>query len=250
LATSSGTRVRGVGTAASRAAITGGRVLQGSAYAHIIKSEADRRLPWSHHLSRPGIVETLGKADHADLADGFLTAKPIREILDLGAISGWMMDRVQESSTLDRRQPFKMARTRMRWVVVVNGEQSADNRTHFTIDNEITRTVRLTVNEDDLLAAVELCENLALHDWLLTTLLALIERSRGARGGRPQVVEQLQPAIDDLLHLWMPEARLDKSMLSLWQGLEQRTGFTKQWTASVSWIRDQVMLNIITLLSS
>lgn len=250
LPTSSRSQVRGVGTAVSRAAITGGRVLQGSAYAHIIKSEADRRLLWSHHLSRPGIVETLTRADRADLAGGFLTTKPAREILDLGAISGRMMDRVQGSSELDRKQPFRMARTRMRWVAVVSGEQSADNRTHFTIDNETTRTVRLTVNEDDLLAAVELCENLALHDWLLTTLLTLIERTRSGRGGRPQVVERLQPAIDDLLHLWMPEARLDKSMLPLWQGLEQRTGFTQQWTASVSWIRDQVMLNIITLLST
>lgn len=250
LATSSRSQVRGVGTAVSRAAITGGRILQGSAYAHITKSEADRRLPWSHHLSRPGIVETLGKADRADLAGGFLTTDPAPKILDLGAISGRMMDQVQGSSELDRKQPFRMARTRMRWVAVVNGEQPEDNRTHFTINNEITRTVRLTVSEDDLLAAVELCEDLALHDWLLTTLLALIERSRSGRGGRPQVVEGLQPAIDDLLHLWMPEARLDKSMLPLWKGLEQRTGFTKQWTASVSWIRDQVMLNIITLLSS
>lgn len=250
LATSSGARVRGVGTAVSRAAITGGRVLQGSAYTHIIKSEADRRLPWSHHLSRPGIVETLSKADRADLADGFLTAEPAAEILDLGAISGRMMDRVQWPSELDRRQPFRMARTRMRCVVMVNEAQSADNRTQFSIDNETTRTVRLTVGPNDRLAAVELCEDLALHDWLLTTLLELIKRSRSGQGGRAQVVERLRPAIDDLLHLWMPAARLDKSMLPLWQGLEQRAGFTKQWVASVSWIRDQVTLNTITLLSS
>lgn len=250
MATSSRSQVRAVGTAASRASITGGRVVQGSAYAHITKSEADRRLPWSHHLARPGIVETLGKADRADLAGGFLTTDPAPEILDLSAISGRMLDRVQGSSRLDRGQPFRMARTRMRWVVVVNGAQLADNRTQFTINDETTRTVRLTVGTNDPLAAVELCEDLALHDWLLTTLLELIKRSRSERGGRPHVVERLRPAIDDLLHLWMPAARLDKSMLPLWQDLEQQPGFTKQWEASVSWIRDQVTLNTITLLSS
>lgn len=250
LATSSGARVRGIGTAASRAAITGGRVLQGSAYAYITKSEADRRLPWSHYLSRPGIVETLGKADRADLAGGFLTAGPAPESLDLGAISGRVMDMVQRSAELDRRPPFKIARTRMRCVVAVNEAQPADSRAHVTIDSATTRTLRLTVGENDLLAAVELGEDLALHDWLLTALLELIERSRSGRRARQQVVERLRPAIDDLLHLWMPAARLDKSMLPLWQSLEQQPGFTKQWAASVSWIRDQVALSTIMLLSS
>ncbi|MBV9163543.1 MAG: hypothetical protein JO281_18780 [Pseudonocardiales bacterium] len=247
LATASGARARGIGTAVSRAAITGGRVLQGSAYTHITKSEADRRLPWSHYLSRPGIVETLGKADRADLAGGFLTAGPAPESLDLGAISGRAMDMVQRSSELDRKPPFKMARIRMRCVVAVNEAQPADSRPHVTIDSATTRTLRLTVGENDLLAAVELCEDLALHDWLLTALLELIERSRS---GRSQVVERLRPAIDDLLHLWMPAARLDKSMLPLWRSLEQQPGFTKQWAASVSWIRDQVALSTIMLLSS
>jgi hypothetical protein len=109
LATSSGARVRGIGTAVSRTSITGGRILQGSAYAHITKSEADRRLPWSHYLSRPGVIETLGKADHTDLAGGFLTARPAPVSLDLGAISGRVMDMVQRSSELDRTPPFKMA---------------------------------------------------------------------------------------------------------------------------------------------
>jgi hypothetical protein len=251
LATSSGARVRGIGTAVSRAAITGGRVLQGSAYASIIRSEADRRLPWSHYLSRPGFVETLGRADRADLAGGFLTTRPAPESLDLGAISGRMMDLVQQRSPeLDRRPPFRMARTRMRCVVMVNEAQPADSRVHFTIDDATTRTLRLTVSENDLHAAVELCEDLALHDWLLTALLELIERSRSGRGVRHQVVDRLRPAINNLLHLWMPAARLDKFMLPFWRSLEQQPGFTKQWEVSVGWIRDQVALNAIMLLSS
>jgi hypothetical protein len=64
----------------------------------------------------------------------------------------------------------------------------------------------LTVEAQDLHAAVELCEDLALHDWLLTALLQLIEHSRHARNARPQLINRLQPAIDHLLHLWMPAA--------------------------------------------
>jgi hypothetical protein len=234
----------------SHATITGGRVLQGSAYAQITKSNADRRLPWSHYLSRPGIIETLGKTDFADLASGFLDAKPTPLILDLGAISGRVMDVVQQSPEFDRRPPFKMARTRMRCVITLKKAEHEDSQAQFTIDSLTGRTLRLTVGAENLPAAVELCEDLALHDWLLTALLRLIEYSSHDRNARPQLIDRLQPAIDHLLHLWMPAARLDKSMLPLWQSLEQQPGFTKQWTASVSWVRDQVALSTIMQLGS
>lgn len=251
LATSSTAHVRGIGTVVSRAAITGGRILQGLAYAHITKSEADHRLPWSHYLSRPGVVETPGKADRTDLIQGFLVTRPDQEILNMGAISGRAMDTVQQRSLeFDRRPPFTMPRTRMRCVVVVPETRHAEARIHLTIDSPTTRTLRLTVDEDKLLAAVGLCEDLALHDWLLTALLKLIERSQSARGARPRMIKRLEPAIDNLLHLWMPAVRLDEFVLPLWRSLEQKSGFTKQWVASVGWIRDQVASNIITLLSS
>lgn len=250
LVTSSGARVRGVGTAVSRAAITGGHILQGSAYTHVVRSEVDRRLPWFHYLARPGIIETLGKTDRADLAGGFLTVTSAPVSLDLGAISGRVMDIVQRSPELDRTPPFRIARTRLRWVAAVDDTQPADSRAQFTVDSATARTLRLTVRENDLSAAVELCEDLALHDWLLTALINLIERSRIGASPRPQVVDRLRPAIDYLLHLWMPAARLNKSMLPLWRSLERQPGFTKQWEASVSRIRDQVALSTIALLGA
>src|SRR5262249_16451004 len=117
-------------------------------------------------------------------------------------------------------------------------------------DSLTGRTLRLTVPAKDLPAAVELCEDLALHDWLLTALLKLIEHSRHERSARQQLINRLQPAIDHLLHLWIPPRRLDQSMLPLWQSLEQQPGFTKQWTTSVGWVRDQVALSAIMLLGS
>jgi hypothetical protein len=250
LVTSSGARIRGIGTAVSHVTITGGRVLQGSTYAQIIKGDADRRLPWSHYLSRPGVIETLGKTDFSDLVGGFLATSLPPVSLNLGAISGRKMDQVQRSSEFDRKPPFRMARTRMRCIVAFNEAEHEDSRAQFTIDNATSRTLRLTISAKDLPAAVELCEDLALHDWLLTALLQLIEHSRHNRGTRSQLINKLHPAIDHLLHLWMPAARLNKSMLPLWLSLEQQPGFTKQWTASVSWVRDQVVLNTIMLLES
>src|SRR5690242_11003593 len=41
-----GPKVRGVGTTLSRVAITGGHVVQGSAYARVGRGDAGRRLPW------------------------------------------------------------------------------------------------------------------------------------------------------------------------------------------------------------
>lgn len=250
LATSSGARVRGIGTAVSRAAITGGHVLQSSTYAQVVKSDADRRLPWSHYLSRPGAIETLGKTDHADLAGGFLTTKQAPVSLDLGAISGRVMDMVQRSAGLDHTLPFRMARTRLRWVVAIDTAQPAASRARFAIDSATVRTLRLKVVDNDLPAAVELCEDLALHDWLLTALLKMIERSRIGASPRSQVVDRLRPAIDYLLHLWMPAARLNESMLPLWGSLERQPGFTKQWEASVNRIRDQVALSTIAQLGA
>lgn len=250
LATSSGARVRGIGTAVSRASITGGHLLQGSAYTQIVKGEAGRRLPWSHYLSRPGFVETVGKVDPADLADGFLAAKAAPASLDLGAMGGRVMDTVQRSAGLDRKPPFRAARTRLRWVVAVDESTQADRRSRFTIETALVRTLRLTVRPAELPAAVELCQDVALHDWLLTALLGVIERSRIGASPRQDVVDRLQPAIDYLLHLWMPAARLDQAMLPLWESFERQPGFSRQWDASVSRIRDQVALSTIVQLGA
>ncbi len=250
LPTSSGARVRGIGTAISHATITGGHVLQGSTYARVVKSEADRRLPWSHYLSRPGVVETVGKVGRDDLADGFTAAKPSAVDLDLGAVSGRCMDAVQVSPGLDRTLPFRPQRTQLRWVAAAGGHGTADGPVRFTIQTGTLRTLRLGLGEHDVPTVVALCEDLALHDWLLTTLLELIERSRLGAGPQVQVVTRLRPAIDYLLHLWMPAARVDRSVLPIWESLERRPGFTRQWEVSVNRIRDQIAVSAVALLSA
>jgi hypothetical protein len=244
-------QARCVGTAVSRAILTGGRILQGSAYARIGRSRISRRLPWSHYLSRPGVVEAIGKMGLRDVASGFAASPQQPESLNLGAIGARAMNAVQHATRLDRRTPFRMARTGLRWIVVpATGPPSV----WFGVDGEYRRTllIRLAVDlrSEDPNRIVELCEDLALHDWLLTAVAELIDRSRIGAAPPEEVVGRLKPAIDELLHLWMPAARLDRSLIELWESLELRPGFSRQWKAAVDRIRDQVAMTTIAMLSA
>lgn len=251
LPTRSGARSRAVGTAASRAMITGGHVLQASTRVRLVQGESTRRLPWSYYLSRPGTVQTIGRVERGDLVPGFLAARPPAGTLDLGAISGRMMDSVQRTAGLDRRPPFRAARTRLRWLAgPVDPAGGSEVAVRFTIHDENLRTVRLGATADEPDRVAELAEDLALHDWLLSTVLRIVERTRfGAEPGT-RVVQRLRPAIDHLLHLWMPAARLDHSMTGVWESLERHPGFTRQWNASVARIRDQVAVTTLALFGS
>jgi hypothetical protein len=250
LPTLSGRAVRGVGTVVSRASITGGHVAQGSAYAGVDRSPANRRLAWSYYLTRQGQIETIGKADGADLAAGF--AKPTQSTgtLDVGAIGGRALDAVQRSTRLDRQPPFRTQRTRMRWVVTPTDDEGVEATGRFTVESATRRTLTLVVPRPHLHEIVDLCEDLALHDWLLTTLLTLLDVSFAGPGTRTQRIARLRPAIDTLLHLWMPGARVDESLQPVWRALERKPGFTRQWEASVNRIRDQMTLGTIALLEA
>ncbi|MFY1673840.1 SCO2521 family protein [Plantactinospora sp. WMMB334] len=249
LPTRSGSRTRGVGTVVSRAAVTGGHVLQGSTYTRLDRAASNRRLTWSHYLARPGWVETIGKVDVRDVSAGFLGAHQ-SQTLNLGAISARLIDAVQSSARLDRRPPFRTKRTRLRWSVLPAADATSEARGKLRIESDTLRTLELTAPPEAVPALVEFCEDLALHDWLLTTLLSLIEFSLTGPGTRTQKVHRLRPAIDCLLHLWMPAARLDESVLPVWHDLEHRPGFTRQWQTSVTRIRDQVTLSTIALLEA
>jgi hypothetical protein len=100
------------------------------------------------------------------------------------------------------------------------------------------RVARIEVTRADPAAVAVLCEDLALHDWLLTTLTAVIDRSLRGDRGTPRALELLRPAVDCLLHLWMPGAHVDDDLATVWDGLERRPGFSRQWLSSVQRIRD------------
>jgi hypothetical protein len=240
-----GAKVRAVGTVISRTVITGDHVLQGSSFTEVEgKPSAYRRL-WSHYLAYPGRLETLSKASAQSLAQGFLScAGGSRELLDLGAITTRITDAVSLDPKLDQDVPFKSASTSLRWAVT---DSPGPQRLIFSVESDTNRTLSLPAGDVELSSLATLCEDLALHDWLLTTLLALIERSGLGSRARRDVIKLLAPAVDHLLHLWMPAARINQPLTELWESLENRPGFSRQWRANVERVRDQMTLAAVGL---
>ncbi|MEU1749819.1 SCO2521 family protein [Micromonospora arida] len=239
-------QLRGVGAVVTRAIITGGRIVQASSVIHVVAGE--RRQPWSHYLANPGVLETVGKLDVADLGAGFLHGNNA-DVLNLEAITGRVLDGVQMSDLLDRRPPLRTARTRLRWTAQAAERPNRDVSAVVTVDSPTLRTVELVLDPQDVPAAVAgLCEDLALHDWLLTMLSSLVESvvTRSASG--QEHVERLRPVLEHLLHLWLPGARVHPRLRPIWDQLEQVPGFSRQWNSSVNWIRDQISVSNMALL--
>jgi hypothetical protein len=265
--TGTGARVRAVGTVLTHAAVVGGRVLQTSSYTRIDPAGAHRRLPWSHYTARPGLLETLGPAEPRDLCSGYLAQEQTTECLDLGSISERLARRMQSSPLLDGRQPLRFQWTRLRWTALYGAEPGAgggEPAAQFILENDTVRALSLLIprpawaapgaasqHADTLLEAIlELCRDLALHDWVLTTVTRRIERTDLGAGDRARAVEELRPAIDHLLHLWMPGARVADELAAVWEGFERRPGFTRQWEAAVARVRDQLALQTLQLLAT
>ncbi|MFR9799591.1 SCO2521 family protein [Streptomyces sp. MS06] len=243
-----GARVRAVGTVAARAALTEGRLLQTTAYAGLPARGPDRRRPWGDYLVRPGLLEPLGKLPVQAAADGALRG-PERGELDLGMIAEGLLARLARHPLLDHKAPFKSRRTRLRWAAVRAREGEAPTLDRFTLAEDGLRTVRLSLPQPASLTAVAgLCEDLALHDWLLTTVVQLLDSSRLGAADGPAAVLALRPAVDHLLHLWMPGARVEPSLAPLWEVLERTPGFTRQWQNLVQRIRDQLAVQTVPLL--
>ncbi|WP_089006964.1 SCO2521 family protein [Micromonospora viridifaciens] len=239
-------QLRGVGAVVTRAIITGGRIVQASSTIEVVAGQ--RRRPWSHYLANPGVLETVGKLDAADLAAGFLYGNAA-DVLNLEAITGRVLDGVQMSELLDRRPPLRAARTRLRWAAQVDQRPGTAGRAVVAVESPTVRTVKLEVGSPDALAAVAgLAEDLALHDWLLTTLSALQEAAVTRAVPTQEHIERLRPVLEHLLHLWLPGARVDPRLRPVWDQLERVPGFSRQWKSSVNWIRDQIAVGNMTLL--
>ncbi|MFE0818791.1 SCO2521 family protein [Streptomyces sp. NPDC058794] len=248
LPSANGARVRAVGTVAARAALTEGRVLQASARLQLPGTGPDQRRPWGEYLVRPSVVEPLGKLPHEAVAQGVLDG-PRHGDLDAGLIADGLLTRLLRHPLLDQSPPFRSRPTRLRWAALPAHPGEGPALEHFTLAEDELRTVRLRVPQDTSAADLAaLCEDLALHDWLLTTVVRMLDGVRlgsGTARDTAAVVRSLGPAVDHLLHLWMPRARVTPELAPLWDPLEERPGFTRQWRTLVQRIRDQLTLHAI-----
>ncbi|MFE5815414.1 SCO2521 family protein [Streptomyces sp. NPDC056479] len=245
LPASNGSKVRGVGTVAARAALTEGRLLQSTAYFSLPAAGPDVRRPWGQYLVRPGLVEPFGKLPQQATAEGVLRGARRGE-LDLGMIAEGLLAGLRRHALLDRRVPFKSSPTRLRWVARREADGERASLVNFTVAEGGLRTVEIRLPEHiPAASAAGICEDLALHDWLLTTVQHMLDNSRlGATDG-PSVVEILHPVVVHLLHLWMPRAHVDPALGHLWDVLEDKPGFSRQWENLSRRIRDRLALQAV-----
>jgi hypothetical protein len=239
-------RTRGIGTVMQRAAITDGQVVQGSAYATLATADGSARRPWSHYLARPGVVEMIGRVRDEDLADAFASPARGEDALDLGAVARRITGEVQASARGASTEVLRAARSQVRWVARVDegGADLADVR--FNLHDRRLRLLRFTTSYASAPHLAAACEDVALHDWLLSTLIENVRKAAIGIESRPETLRRLRPVIDHILHLWMPAASGDEFAGELWGVLERHGGFSRQWEALCHRIRDQLSVGLAT----
>jgi len=239
--------VRVVGTPATRLSLTDGRIIQAGTHATLRHDSAGRRRPWAHYLAQPAVLEVLGKASEESLSAGFLRGPVIPTALDLGAVNVRALADVQRNELLDHSPPFRSRQTRLRW-----SAESSDGRPEiaFTLGADGLRTVRLRAAEPNARALADFCADLALHDWLLSTLLDIVDRAVARSRPAAELISMLRPGIDHLVHAWMPAAHASRTLDFIWQELDVRSGFSLQWQKTVERIRDQLSVGLVEALKS
>jgi hypothetical protein len=237
--------VRVVGTVATQLSLTGGHILQARTHATYRNDHVGRRRPWAHYLAQPGVLEVLGKSSDESLASGFLRGTETAMALDLGGVNIRTIAAIQRSEHLDRNPPFRSRRTRLRWCA----EPSDTNqKIVFTLGADGLRTVRLHTKESDPHALADFCADLALHDWLLSTLLDIVDRALTRSRPAAELTSLLRPAINHLVHAWMPAAYVSEALDGVWRELDLKSGFSLQWQKTVERIRDQLSVSLIEAL--
>jgi hypothetical protein len=237
--------VRLVGTPATRLSLTDGHIVQAGTHASFRHESTGRRRSWAHYLAQPGVLEVLGTVSQEKLVTGFLNGPANTRVLDLGAVNVRTLAAIQRSTQLDHNPPFHSRRTSLRWTAeFAEGQQEMV----FTLGADGLRTVRLRSSELDPQALADFCADLALHDWLLSALVGLVERAVARRRPAAELVGMLRPAIDHLVHAWMPAAHVKRTLTVIWQDFDARSGFSLQWQKTVQRIRDQLSVGIIEAL--
>lgn len=237
-------RARAVGTVASYASLTGGTILQCATTATVRAAANGRREQWSHYTARPGTLETLSEQLPERLREGFLSEGGQRAgLADFGAVCDRLARRVQNSPLLRGTAPLLFQWTRLRWAAWVPARPAEDGvaSAALQLTDELSRSLRLTVFASSAEEIGEFCGDLALHDWILTTVIRRMERISGRDAEAD--IREISPVVSRLLHLWMPAARVNAELAGLWKGFERRPGFSRQWNSLVARMRDQLSLH-------
>jgi hypothetical protein len=256
LPSTSGSKVEAIGTVASRASIVGGTIVQGTAYTELVPAVTNRqRMPWSHYLANLGTIEVAAKFRSPDVMAGFLDFEAHADgSMAIGAIAERVIDRVQQHPRINHRAPFRARRTSMRWVLMM--EEAIQNtevvggmtEAHFRLEGQANRGLVIYSSKLGMADCVRLCESIAYHDWLLSTLLRRMDPGGSAATGST-FIDHVRPMLEYLIHLWMPKAHISSDGGQIWDGFEKSIGFSKQWDTAVEHIRDLMFVNLTRALS-
>jgi hypothetical protein len=182
--------------------------------------------------------------DSERVREGFLGDGAQRAgLADFGAVCDRLARRVQNSAMLQGTAPLLFQWTRLRWAAWVPDRppQEARPTAAMQLTDDLSRTLQLNVFASSVEEISEFCGDLALHDWILTTVIRRMERISGLDAGAD--VREISPAVSRLLHLWMPAARVNAELAEVWKGFEHRPGFSRQWNSLVARMRDQLSLH-------
>ncbi|NKY25230.1 SCO2521 family protein [Nocardia gamkensis] len=241
-----------VGTVATSAVLSGGRVLQSTACTRVARAAGRRRQTWSHYLSQKGMTEVISRIPEratagAALAEGFLTGRADVDTLDLASISERLLTRLRADPRLDQTPPARAGTTRLRWTARIGG--SAGPAAALHLDDATLRTVRLIVRDEaDLDDAQRFCEDLAAHDWLLTVVTAALAEAQRFPSHSRERTDILAPVLEDLAGLWMPGAHTPASMRALWRELQVDPGLSRQWNALVAQLQNRIAVATLNAL--
>ncbi|WP_054815059.1 SCO2521 family protein [Nocardia arizonensis] len=236
--------VRAIGTVALRALVIGGRVAQSSAQSFVTRAASDKRMPWSHYLTKDGVLEVITKVTEETggrLSEGFLAAQSSAQTLDLTSITDRLLVRIRMDERLGGEPPLKVGSTRLRWVARVGAVPAS--QIAFRVHDDTRRTVLLLVpSEQDLAVAQRFCEDLAVHDWLLSAVASVIERADLAGPGSPASAEILAPFLQHLAHLWVPGVHSPRQLRAPWRQLQDDPDFTADWRRSIDHLRNRLLV--------
>jgi hypothetical protein len=252
LPTGSSLEIRVVGTVAVMSVVVGGWIMQSSAVTRVMRVPPRRRQPWSHYLKRIGVTEASMEAEREDviedLIDGFLAGPdPSDKTLDLGSITARALDELRERCRPGRAGPVRT--TRLRWIARVGGGPGP--KADMRLEDDQVRSIRLIARDDeDLVAAQRFCEDVAAHDWLLTSSADVIAAADRAVAVGLAQSDVLSPMLAHRTHLWMPGAHTPPRLRTLWKHFQNDPGFSRQWTATVDQMRDRVKVETLQMLEA
>ncbi|OLE26637.1 MAG: hypothetical protein AUG49_07695 [Catenulispora sp. 13_1_20CM_3_70_7] len=209
---------------------------KGSARVEVVLDASTRRMPWSYYAACTGTVEAINKADPADLVSGFLKTPNGSGLLDLGGIGTQVMALLDDIPQVDGRADMRTVASRLRWAVLVR--EGVDLDAEVVAGSDGAFQVRMTAPSELVPRIVAFCEILALHQWLLAALKNAFDRA----GRSPKPMDELDPALSYLGHVWNPTAHLPTEIAWLWEALEHDAQLTWEWESTVTRVRDKLSL--------